>query len=205
MWHNTWWSTDSPKKSTWFCLLTSSKKLTDETSSGDLTYTWNPRRIYIHQDSMYGSWIYFAIANFIFIAIALIWGMPAQLSSRSTTFAVKRQNIFEEYSHRKMKELLSFRATDAPQASALRRTFLKPFNSQDAFFFPSAFLIASLLSFMSFIYILFQSIQVRRASESVGMCRNASECVESRNQGASLSVFSPLFQYMVFQFCSSPW
>ena len=142
---------------------------------------------------MYGSWIYIAIANFIFIAIALIWGMSAQLTSRSTTFAVKRQNIFEEYSHRKMKELLTFRVTDAPKASALRRTFLKPFNSQDAFFFPSAFLIASLLSFMSFIYILFQSIQVP-------------ECVESRNQGSeSECFFFSLFQYMVFQFCSSPW
>ena len=145
---------------------------------------------------MYGSWIYFAIANFIFIAIALIWGMSAQLSSRSTTFAAKRQNIFEEYSHRKMKELLSFRATDAPQASALRRTFLKPFNSQDAFFFPSAFLIASLLSFMSFIYILFQSIQVRRASESVGMCR------KSKPRGGVWVFFPPLFQYMVFQYVS---
>jgi hypothetical protein len=30
-----------------------------------------------------------------------------------------------------------------------------------------------LLSFMSFIYILFQSIQVRRASESVGMGRKS--------------------------------
>ena len=134
-------------------------------ASSDLIRTL-PEESIIPQDSMYGSWIYFAIANFIFIAIALIWGMSAQLSSRSTTFAVKRQNIFEEYSHRKVKELLSFRnASDfPPQASALRRTFLKPFNSQDAFFFPSAFLIASLLSFMSFIYILFQSIQVRKAS-----------------------------------------
>lgn len=147
---------------------------------------------------MYGSWIYFAIANFIFIAIALIWGMSAQLSSRSTTFAAKRQNIFEEYSHRKMKELLSFRATDAPQASALRRTFLKPFNSQDAFFFPSAFLIASLLSFMSFIYILFQSIQVRRASESVGMCRNVSK-VETK--GRSLSAFFPFVSIYGVSIC----
>ena len=154
---------------------------------------------------MYGSWIYFAIANFIFIAIALIWGMSAQLSSRSTTFAAKRQNIFEEYSHRKMKELLSFRATDAPQASALRRTFLKPFNSQDAFF-------SHLPSWSPVCWVSWVSSTSSSSPFRCGVRRNLSECVgmcrKSKPRAESECFFPLCFNiwcFNMFQFCSSPW
>lgn len=81
---------------------------------------------------MYGYWIYFAIGNFVLIGCALAWGIFSQVSQRATTFAEDRESIFAQYSHRKVKELLSFQKAHelSPQTSALRQTFLKPFNSQ---------------------------------------------------------------------------
>ncbi|CAK9053361.1 Hypothetical protein (Fragment) [Durusdinium trenchii] len=117
---------------------------------------------------MYGSWLYIAIANFALIAVALVWGLTAQLSPKIKTFEDKRADIFEEYTHRQFKTLIGFNEGKRdPRRSALRDTFLKPFNSQDAFFFPSAFLIASFLSFLSFIYVLMQSIQVLNNTEKL--------------------------------------
>lgn len=122
----------------------------------------------LHKDAMYGSWLYIAIANFALIAVALVWGLTAQLSPKIKTFEDKRADIFEEYTHRQFKTLIGFNEGKRdPRRSALRDTFLKPFNSQDAFFFPSAFLIASFLSFLSFIYVLMQSIQVLNNTEKL--------------------------------------
>ena len=49
----------------------------------------------------------------------------------------------------------------------MRRTFFTPFNADDAFFFPSALLVANLLAFLSFAYIFAQSIQVLWALEKL--------------------------------------
>eukprot|EP00438_Fugacium_kawagutii_P024078 Skav212941 [mRNA] locus=scaffold374:493277:494851:- [translate_table: standard] len=114
----------------------------------------------LHQDAMYGAWLWVAVGNLVLIYLALAWATTAQRGNLVATFAAKRASIFEEYSDRKMQQLLLC----LPKASHYARQracgCFRSFNSEDAFFFPSAFLLANFLSFLSFIYVLFQSIQV---------------------------------------------
>ena len=121
----------------------------------------------LHQDALFGAWVWVALANFGLIYIALTWGLTAQFAPCATTFAARRESVFEEYSRRKLVQLLGFEAKAAPKTSTFKRTFFTSFNAEDAFFFPSAFLVANLLSFLSFMYILFQSIQVLNGLEEL--------------------------------------
>lgn len=113
----------------------------------------------LHQEALFGAWQWVALGNLILVFIALVWAIATR--SKCSTFAEKRSAIFEEYSRRKVAQLLQLgAASHRSPGSARLQGCLGGFNSEDAFFFPSAFLLANLLSFLSFIYILFQSIQV---------------------------------------------
>jgi len=127
----------------------------------------------VHRDALYGVWIYVAVIDLVLILATLVWGMTTEVSSQARTFDTQRSEIFEAYTRRRMSQALGFK--DVPSGdtvkqsllSSVRRTFFKPFNSEDAFFFPSALLVANLLSLLSFAYIFAQSIQVLRNLEAL--------------------------------------
>jgi len=126
----------------------------------------------LHQDAMYGAWLYFAVVNLVLILISLFWGMGTEVVKKGSgrgchrTFEQQRLAVFEAYSKRRLKQALSFQAVPADRTvrqsviSSARRTFLTPFNEEDAFFFPSALLVANILAFLSFAYIFAQSFQI---------------------------------------------
>ncbi|CAE7216830.1 unnamed protein product, partial [Symbiodinium microadriaticum] len=127
----------------------------------------------VHRDALYGVWIYVAVIDLVLILATLVWGMTTEVSSQARTFDTQRSEIFEAYTRRRLGQALGFK--DVPSGdtvkqsllSSVRRTFLKPFNAEDAFFFPSALLVANLLSLLSFTYIFAQSIQVLRNLEAL--------------------------------------
>lgn len=75
----------------------------------------------LHQDALFGAWVWVALANFGLIYIALTWGLTAQFAQCATTFAARRESVFEEYSRRKLVQLLGFEAKAAEKTSAFKR------------------------------------------------------------------------------------
>ena len=126
----------------------------------------------VHRDALYGAWIYFALVDLVLILLLLVWGIVTETSS-TKTFARQRSEIFEAYTKRKLKKALGFEDLRSEKSirkgflSSVSRTFCSRFNEEDAFFFPSALVVANLLAFLSFGYIFAQSIQVLWALEEV--------------------------------------
>ncbi|CAJ1433594.1 unnamed protein product, partial [Effrenium voratum] len=126
----------------------------------------------LHHDALYGYWLHAAVANVMLIAAALIYGFSTEVMKHKTgSFDKTRANVFESYTKRKLQAALGWKAEPfaAKQSifSKIKRAFLQPFDAEDAFFYPTAFLIANLLAFLSFLYVLAQSLTLLRDIEKM--------------------------------------
>ena len=117
---------------------------------------------------MFGAWVWVALANFGLIYIALTWGLTAQFAPMCHDLCCSTGIRLRRVQPKKTGSAPRIRSqSSSKDLNFQAQPFFTSFNAEDAFFFPSAFLVANLLSFLSFMYILFQSIQVLNGLEEL--------------------------------------
>ena len=72
----------------------------------------------VHRDALYGAWIYFALIDLVLILVALFFGMGTEVSQKGRTFDQQRQEIFEAYTQKRLKQALGHEIVTAEKAVA---------------------------------------------------------------------------------------
>lgn len=127
-----------------------------------------------YHGAMNGLWMPVAMTNLGCIMVTLIWGLATELVPGIKTFDEHRQDIFRVYARRKTMQLLCPPQTVEPKlgmfarlARNVKKSFFKPFDAEEAFYFPSSLITSQLLCVMSYVYVMIKAVDILTSIKSV--------------------------------------